>query len=110
MDEGIWFCFKSLVEHDYDVMVLSDYYQDLHPITAIDYKLENGIDFVGQESVWDITRHNIMVTSSVNAQDYNYCDTNAELIGEVNILYQRQHHIHQGYHYEEQYKGVRNNH
>ena len=83
-DVGVYFRFETHGEHNCDVMVISDYEQGYQQVADIVYKQPSGTLDNGVESVWDITLHSQMVESSVQVQDYNYRDAQANLLGEVN--------------------------
>ncbi|MBI0036606.1 hypothetical protein H3S88_13145, partial [Gilliamella sp. B14448G11] len=60
-------------------------------------------------SVWDITLHSQMVESSVQVQDYNYRDAQANLLGEVNSQQKDNTTYGTDYRYDEHYKGLNSN-
>ncbi|OTQ14476.1 hypothetical protein B6D15_13165, partial [Gilliamella apicola] len=66
--------------------------------------LDNGV-----ESVWDITLHSQMVEASVQVQDYNYRDAQANLLGEVNSQQKDNTTYGTDYRYDEHYKGLNSN-
>ena len=108
-DVGVYFRFETHGEHNCDVMVISDYEQGYQQVADIVYKQPSGTLDNGVESVWDITLHSQMVESSVQVQDYNYRDAQANLLGEVNS--QRKDNTTYGtdYRYDEHYKGLNSN-
>ncbi|WP_334324407.1 type VI secretion system Vgr family protein [Gilliamella apicola] len=108
-DVGVYFRFETHGEHNCDVMVISDYEQGYQQVADIVYKQPSGTLDNGVESVWDITLHSQMVESSVQVQDYNYRDAEANLLGEVNS--QRKDNTTYGtdYRYDEHYKGLNSN-
>ncbi|WP_411627575.1 type VI secretion system Vgr family protein [Gilliamella apicola] len=108
-DVGVYFRFETHGEHNCDVMVISDYEQGYQQVADIVYKQPSGTLDNGVESVWDMTLHSQMVESSVQVQDYNYRDAEANLLGEVNS--QRKDNTTYGtdYRYDEHYKGLNSN-
>ncbi|OTQ12239.1 hypothetical protein B6D16_13205, partial [Gilliamella apicola] len=73
------------------------------------YKQPSGTLDNSVESVWDITLHSQMVESSVQVQDYNYRDAQANLLGEVNSQQKDNTTYGTDYRYDEHYKGLNSN-
>ena len=108
-DVGVYFRFETHGEHNCDVMVISDYEQGYQQVADIVYKQPSGTLDNGVESVWDITLHSQMVESSVQVQDYNYRDAQANLLGEVNSQQKDNTTYGTDYRYDEHYKGLNSN-
>ena len=108
-DVGVYFRFETHGEHNCDVMVISDYEQGYQQVADIVYKQPSGTLDNGVESVWDITLHSQMVESSVQVQDYNYRDAEANLLGEVNSQQKDNTTYGSDYRYDEHYKGLNSN-
>ncbi|MBI0042954.1 type VI secretion system Vgr family protein [Gilliamella sp. B14448G12] len=105
-DVGGYFRFETHGEHNCDVLVISDYEQGYQQVADIVYKQPSGTLDNGVESVWDITLHSQMVESSVQVQDYNYRDAQANLLGEVNSQQKDNTTYGTDYRYDEHYKGL----
>ena len=108
-DVGVYFRFETHGEHNCDVMVISDYEQGYQQVADIVYKQPSGTLDNGVESVWDMTLHSQMVESSVQVQDYNYRDAEANLLGEVNSQLKDNTTYGSDYRYDEHYKGLNSN-
>ncbi|OCG13104.1 hypothetical protein A9G14_03715, partial [Gilliamella apicola] len=108
-DVGVYFRFETHGEHNCDVMVISDYEQGYQQVADIVYKQPSGTLDNGVESVWDMTLHSQMVESSVQVQDYNYRDAQANLQGEVNSQQKDNTTYGTDYRYDEHYKGLNSN-
>ena len=108
-DVGVYFRFETHGEHNCDVMVISDYEQGYQQVADIVYKQPSGTLDNGVESVWDITLHSQMVESSVQVQDYNYRDAEANLLGNVNSQQKDNTTYGTDYRYDEHYKGLNSN-
>ncbi|OTP82996.1 hypothetical protein B5S44_12845 [Gilliamella apicola] len=108
-DVGVYFRFETHGEHNCDVMVISDYEQGYQQVADIVYKQPSGTLDNGVESVWDMTLHSQMVESSVQVQDYNYRDAQANLLGEVNSQQKDNTTYGTDYRYDEHYKGLNSN-
>ena len=108
-DVGVYFRFETHGEHNCDVMVISDYEQGYQQVADIVYKQPSGTLDNGVESVWDITLHSQMVEASVQVQDYNYRDAQANLLGEVNSQQKDNTTYGTDYRYDEHYKGLNTN-
>ncbi|OTP92005.1 hypothetical protein B6D05_13145, partial [Gilliamella apicola] len=108
-DVGVYFRFETHGEHNCDVMVISDYEQGYQQVADIVYKQPSGTLDNCVESVWDITLHSQMVESSVQVQDYNYRDAQANLLGEVNSQQKDNTTYGTDYRYDEHYKGLNSN-
>ncbi|WP_143422868.1 type VI secretion system Vgr family protein, partial [Gilliamella apicola] len=108
-DVGVYFRFETHGEHNCDVMVISDYEQGYQQVADIVYKQPSGTLDNGVESVWDITLHSQMVEASVQVQDYNYRDAQANLLGEVNSQQKDNTTYGTDYRYDEHYKGLNSN-
>ena len=108
-DVGVYFRFETHGEHNCDVMVISDYEQGYQQVADIVYKQPSGTLDNGVESVWDITLHSQMVESSVQVQDYNYRDAEANLLGNVNSQQKDNTTYGTDYRYDEHYKGLNTN-
>ena len=102
-DVGVYFRFETHGEHNCDVMVISDYEQGYQQVADIVYKQPSGTLDNGVESVWDMTLHSQMVESSVQVQDYNYRDAQANLLGEVNSQQKNNTTYGTDYRYDEHY-------
>ncbi|MBI0029607.1 hypothetical protein H3S88_13120, partial [Gilliamella sp. B14448G11] len=83
--------------------------QGYQQVADIVYKQPSGTLDNGVESVWDITLHSQMVESSVQVQDYNYRDAQANLLGEVNSQQKDNTTYGTDYRYDEHYKGLNTN-
>ncbi|OCF93256.1 hypothetical protein A9G17_09040 [Gilliamella sp. wkB7] len=108
-DVGVYFRFETHGEHNCDVLVISDYEQGYQQVADIVYKQPSGTLDNSVESVWDITLHSQMVESSVQVQDYNYRDAEANLLGEVNSQQKDNTTYGTDYRYDEHYKGLNSN-
>ncbi|OTQ25085.1 hypothetical protein B6D22_02705 [Gilliamella apicola] len=108
-DVGVYFRFETHGEHNCDVMVISDYEQGYQQVADIVYKQPSGTLDNGVESVWDMTLHSQMVESSVQVQDYNYRDAEANLLGNVNSQQKDNTTYGTDYRYDEHYKGLNSN-
>ncbi|OTP80966.1 hypothetical protein B5S40_13925, partial [Gilliamella apicola] len=83
--------------------------QGYQQVADIVYKQPSGTLDNGVESVWDMTLHSQMVESSVQVQDYNYRDAQANLLGEVNSQQKDNTTYGTDYRYDEHYKGLNSN-
>ncbi|MBI0029606.1 hypothetical protein H3S76_13150, partial [Gilliamella sp. B14448G12] len=83
--------------------------QGYQQVADIVYKQPSGTLDNGVESVWDMTLHSQMVEASVQVQDYNYRDAQANLLGEVNSQQKDNTTYGTDYRYDEHYKGLNSN-
>lgn len=83
-DIGVWFCFETNDKHKCEVMVISDSEQGHINGGSIVYKQPSGTVDNGTLSIWDLQQHSKSVTQSVLVKDYNYRESNNDMLANVN--------------------------
>jgi type VI secretion system secreted protein VgrG len=83
-DIGVWFRFETDSKHSCEVLVISDSEQGYANSGTIVYKQPSGTADNGTDSIWDVQQHSQTVPQSVRVQDYNYRESNSDMLAEVN--------------------------